>query len=75
MWVLILFPPQSGARFEPPNYLNAVTMIIELLQRTIEVIHPNFDELVSYRCILIPGIIIGIKRKKKNVVGQFEQKC
>ena len=34
MWVLTLVPPQSGARFELPNYLNAITMIIELLRRT-----------------------------------------
>jgi len=34
MWVLTLVPPQSGAKFEIPNYLTAVTMNLELLRRT-----------------------------------------
>lgn len=35
MWVLTLVPPQSGAKFELPNYLNAITMIVELFRRTL----------------------------------------
>jgi len=35
MWVLTLIPPQSGARFELPNYLTAFTMVLELFRRTI----------------------------------------
>jgi len=35
MWVLTLIPPQSGASFEVPNYLAAVTMSLELLRRTL----------------------------------------
>lgn len=35
MWVLSLIPPQSGASFAIPNYLTAVTMILELLRRTL----------------------------------------
>jgi xenotropic and polytropic retrovirus receptor 1 len=35
MWVLTLVPPQSGARFEVPQYLTAVTMALELMRRTI----------------------------------------
>jgi hypothetical protein len=35
MWVLTLVPPQSGARFEIPQYLSAVTMGLELMRRTI----------------------------------------
>jgi hypothetical protein len=33
MWVLTLVPPQSGARFELPNYMAAVQMSVELLRR------------------------------------------
>ena len=35
MWVLSLIPPQSGAKFEIPQYLSAVTMSLELFRRTI----------------------------------------
>jgi hypothetical protein len=35
MWVLTLIPPQSGARFEVPNYLTALSMTLELFRRTI----------------------------------------
>ena len=35
MWVLTLLPPQSGAKFEIPAYLTAVTMSVELLRRTL----------------------------------------
>ena len=35
MWVLTLVPPQSGAKFEVPQYLSAVTMMLELFRRTI----------------------------------------
>jgi len=35
MWVLTLLPPQSGARFEIPQYLNMATMALELFRRTI----------------------------------------
>lgn len=35
MWVLSLIPPQSGAKFEIPQYLTAVTMSLELFRRTI----------------------------------------
>ena len=35
MWVLTLIPPQSGARFEVPNYLTALSMMLELFRRTI----------------------------------------
>lgn len=35
MWVLTLLPPQSGARFELPYYLSAISMIVELFRRTI----------------------------------------
>lgn len=34
MWVLTLLPPDSGAKFEVPQYLTAVTMSLELLRRT-----------------------------------------
>ena len=34
MWVLTLIPPNSGASFELPNYLHAVTMSLELGRRT-----------------------------------------
>lgn len=34
MWVLTLVPPSSGARFEVPSYLTAVTMMLELFRRT-----------------------------------------
>jgi hypothetical protein len=34
MWVLTLVPPQSGASFEVPQYLTAVTMSLELMRRT-----------------------------------------
>jgi len=33
MWVLTLVPPQSGARFELPNYMAAVQMSVELFRR------------------------------------------
>jgi len=33
MWVLTLVPPHSGARFELPNYLTALTMALELCRR------------------------------------------
>ena len=33
MWVTTLIPPQSGAKFEIPNYLTLVTMAIELFRR------------------------------------------
>lgn len=35
MWVLTLIPPSSGAKFEVPSYLSAVTMMLELFRRTI----------------------------------------
>ena len=35
MWVTTLIPPQSGAAFEIPNYLNMVTMAMELCRRTL----------------------------------------
>mmetsp|Transcript_15062 Transcript_15062/g.15252 ORF Transcript_15062/g.15252 Transcript_15062/m.15252 type:complete len:177 (-) Transcript_15062:122-652(-) len=35
MWVLTLIPPQSGARFEIPAYLSALTMSLELIRRTL----------------------------------------
>jgi len=35
MWVLTLLPPQSGAKFEVPNYLTALVMMLELFRRTI----------------------------------------
>lgn len=35
MWVLTLLPPQSGARFELPQYMTAVTMALELMRRTL----------------------------------------
>lgn len=35
MWVTTLIPPQSGARFEVPNYLTLVIMAMELFRRTI----------------------------------------
>ena len=35
MWVLTLVPPQSGAKFELPAYLSAVSMVVELFRRTI----------------------------------------
>jgi len=34
MWVLTLVPPQSGASFEFPQYLAAVSMLLELMRRT-----------------------------------------
>ena len=35
MWVQSLIPPQSGASFELPSYLTAITMSLELLRRTL----------------------------------------
>lgn len=35
MWVMTLLPPQSGANFEFPYYLSAISMIVELFRRTI----------------------------------------
>ena len=35
MWVLTLVPPQSGAQFEIPQYLTAVSMALELFRRTL----------------------------------------
>ena len=35
MWVLTLLPPQSGAKFEVPNYLTALVMMLELFRRTL----------------------------------------
>mmetsp|Transcript_25614 Transcript_25614/g.55321 ORF Transcript_25614/g.55321 Transcript_25614/m.55321 type:complete len:128 (+) Transcript_25614:3-386(+) len=35
MWVLTLVPPQSGAKFELPAYLSAISMTVELFRRTI----------------------------------------
>mmetsp|Transcript_47140 Transcript_47140/g.87573 ORF Transcript_47140/g.87573 Transcript_47140/m.87573 type:complete len:581 (-) Transcript_47140:544-2286(-) len=35
LWVLTLIPPQSGASFEMPQYLTAVTMSLELMRRTL----------------------------------------
>ena len=32
MWVTTLIPPQSGAKFEIPQYLNMVTMAMELFR-------------------------------------------
>jgi hypothetical protein len=34
MWVLTLVPPQSGAKFEIPQYLTAVSLSLELMRRT-----------------------------------------
>lgn len=34
-WVLTLVPPNSGARFALPQYLTAVSMMLELFRRTI----------------------------------------
>jgi len=35
VWVQSLIPPQSGASFELPSYLTAITMALELLRRTL----------------------------------------
>jgi len=35
MWVSTLLPPQSGASFELPQYLTALTMSLELMRRTL----------------------------------------
>lgn len=35
MWVLTLVPPSSGASFAMPEYLNALTMMLELFRRTL----------------------------------------
>lgn len=35
MWVLTLLPPSSGAKFEVPSYLSALTMMLELFRRTV----------------------------------------
>ena len=35
MWMLTLLPPQSGAKFELPAYLSAISMTVELFRRTI----------------------------------------
>jgi EXS family len=35
MWVLTLVPPTSGASFALPDYLNALTMMLELFRRTL----------------------------------------
>ena len=35
MWVTTLIPPQSGAKFEIPQYLSLLTMSMELFRRTI----------------------------------------
>lgn len=35
MWVLTLIPPESGADFQLPQYLTAVSMCLELFRRTI----------------------------------------
>ena len=35
MWVLTLVPPSSGAAFAVPEYLTALTMMLELFRRTI----------------------------------------
>lgn len=35
MWVLTLVPPSSGAHFELPAYLTAVSMVVELFRRMI----------------------------------------
>jgi hypothetical protein len=34
-WVLTLVPPNSGAKFALPQYLTAVSMILELFRRTL----------------------------------------
>lgn len=34
-WVLTLIPPQSGAKFALPAYLNLVSMLLELFRRTL----------------------------------------
>lgn len=35
MWMLTLLPPDSGAKFELPEYLSAISMTVELFRRTI----------------------------------------
>jgi hypothetical protein len=35
MWVLTLVPPSSGAAFAVPEYLTALSMMLELFRRTI----------------------------------------
>jgi hypothetical protein len=35
MWVLTLVPPSSGASFAVPEYLTALTMMLELFRRTL----------------------------------------
>jgi hypothetical protein len=34
LWVLTLVPPHSGAKFALPEYLHAVSMMLELFRRT-----------------------------------------
>jgi hypothetical protein len=34
LWVLTLVPPHSGAKFALPEYLHALSMVLELLRRT-----------------------------------------
>jgi len=35
MWVLTLVPPKTGAAFAIPDYLNALSMMLELFRRTL----------------------------------------
>jgi len=35
MWMQSLVPPSSGAHFELPAYLTAVSMVLELIRRTL----------------------------------------
>jgi len=69
MWVLTLIPPQSGAKFELPAYLSAISMVLELFRRTIwsffRLEHEHRQNTDGYRRVGVVPLHFNTEHKHK----------
>ncbi len=69
MWVLTLIPPQSGAKFELPAYLSAISMVLELFRRTIwsffRLEHEHRQNTNGYRRVGVVPLHFNTEHKHK----------
>jgi len=69
MWVLTLIPPESGAEFQLPQYLTAVSMCLELFRRTIwsffRLEHEHRHNTEGYRRVNVVPLHFNTNHKHK----------
>lgn len=75
MWVLTLIPPQSGAKFELPAYLSAISMVLELFRRTIwsffRLEHEHRQNTDGYRRVGVVPLHFNTEHKHKYQERHF----